>query len=151
MDLQNTVIDVVTTLLEETAFIFSDLSKATDISDERKKKMTGFCINYSNHGSGRVSVYAEKPITLIMAANMLGLEEGDSEAVKESENALKEFTNILAGNMITAVYGTAPIFDLSLPEKAPDIMSLASGDRSIMVWVEAEGSAILAHFDETGK
>ncbi len=146
MNYYDTVSEVVTAMLEEAAFVFSDPVESVEVSADVKERLTGFKIDFSNYESGSISVFAEQEVAKIIAANMLGCEEDDPEAEKGAESALQEFTNILTGNVITAVYGTKPIIDLSLPVKEIYIEIKDISEKEAVVWMEVEGSYLMVHF-----
>lgn len=146
MNFYDTVSEVVTAMLEEAAFVFSDPVDSVEIDESVKERLIGFKIDFSNYESGSISVFAEQEVAKIMAANMLGCDEEDPEAEKNAESALQEFTNILTGNVITAVYGTKPIIDLSLPVKTDYCEIKVNSEKEAVIWMEVEGAYLTVHF-----
>lgn len=146
MDFYKVVSDTVTTMLEEAAFVFSDPVGADEIKESVKNNLIGFKINFANYATGSVSVFSEQEVAKIIAANMLGCEESDPEAEENAVNALQEFTNILTGNVITAVYGTKPIIDLSLPTKVNFDEKSSLTEKEALIWMEVEGAYLMVYF-----
>lgn len=149
MDYYEILSDTVAAMLEEAAFVFSDPVDSESVSNDVKERLLGFTIGFDNDASGKIEVYAEKDIAKVIAANMIGCEEDDPEAEENAESALKEFTNILAGNVITAIYGTEPVIDLSLPEEVVFVEKDNNGAKTASVWVEIEEAFLMASFQET--
>lgn len=68
----------------------------------------------AHHGTARVwcsRVFAQR-----LAANLLGLEPGEGTVQVGAEDALREFLNVLCGQLVTTWYGTQDVFNLSIPE-----------------------------------
>ena len=149
MDYKNILTDVVGTMLEEAAFVFSDpINNEEKISAKTKSDLIGFRISFSNFAKGQVLVFSEKKVANLIAANMLGCDEEDDYALENSEGALQEFTNILAGNLITAIYGTKPVIDLSLPEKVKFDKDIKNFNKSAIIWMEVEENFLSVRFIE---
>jgi CheY-specific phosphatase CheX len=56
-----------------------------------------------------------------LANNMLGRDEAAPATPQESQDAVGELANIMCGNVLSAVAGPAPVFDLGSPSPAaPD-------------------------------
>jgi len=51
----------------------------------------------------------------ILAANMLGLEKEDAATLDHQYDALKELANVLCGNLLPAIAGPEPEFDVQPP------------------------------------
>lgn len=146
MDYYKVISEEITAMLEEAAFVFSDPVEEEVVKEDIRENLLGYKINYSNYASGSISVYAERSVAKVIAANMLGCEEDDLEAEKNAESALQEFTNILTGNVITAVFGTKPIIDLSLPLKSVYEEKSDKTEKDINIWMEVEGSYLMVNF-----
>lgn len=63
---------------------------------------------------GTVALAVPAPLARELAANVLGVEPDDGEAMPG--DALKELLNVVVGNLLTALAGEAPVFDLTIPE-----------------------------------
>jgi len=50
-----------------------------------------------------------------LSANLLGLEAEDSGAQVGAVDAVREFMNVLCGQLITTWYGKNQVFDLTIP------------------------------------
>jgi CheY-specific phosphatase CheX len=116
MNYFDTICDTVINMLEESAFLFPDLSEENTVTEEMQSKMVGARINFSNPKSGSISVYADIAVATMIAANMIAVDEDDPQASAEAESALREFTNILAGHVVTELYGSDIVINFGLPE-----------------------------------
>jgi CheY-specific phosphatase CheX len=82
-----------------------------------------------------------------IAANFLGVDADDPSAATAGGDALKEMLNIACGNMLTALCGTKPVFDLSMPEVAPldcEHLAALAGSPDALVF-EVEGYPVVLH------
>jgi hypothetical protein len=50
-----------------------------------------------------------------VAANLLAIEPHEGEAQSGAEDALREFMNVLCGQLVTAWHDSRGIYDLSIP------------------------------------
>ncbi len=138
--------DTVIDMLEESAFIFSDPVGEISISTNMINNMLAYMISYTTPKAGTIAVYADKEVATMIAANMTGLDEDDPLAAEEAGSALQEFTNILAGHIITELYGTELVFDLGIPEKVEDL--LETNEDTICIEIEVEESRLILQFIE---
>ena len=65
---------------------------------------------------GSVGVVVLPEMCLEVAANMLGVDPDDEEAMDKGRDALKELLNITCGHLLTNIAGEEPVFDLTVPE-----------------------------------
>ncbi len=138
--------DTVIGMLEESAFIFSDPVDEITVTKDMKSKMLGYCIKYTSPKSGTIAVFADKEVATMIAANMTGLEEDDPMAEEEAGNALQEFTNIIAGHIITELHGTELVFDLGIPEAITG--GLPNDDNLIQIEIDVEDYKLILEFIE---
>lgn len=102
-------------VVEKMAFMFSDVPEegddATGVSDAVRAFM-------QFHGPihGTIALAVAKGLCPEIAANSLGLETDDEDAVSKSYDALKELLNVICGNYLTRVAGEEPLFDLTVPQ-----------------------------------
>ncbi len=136
-------VEVIGRVLSESAFIFTDPIEEDKKPDVNEWDVKGVSLSFSGHCNGRLSMWAGNEFLRCAAANMLGLDE-DSDSVREKIiDALKEILNIIVGNLLTEVYGTEPIFDLSIPEKLSNESVKIDYDPEKAIWLEAEGNPVL--------
>ena len=109
------VSEVFCDVLEKLAFMFADLVEKEDIpgagADFVKVEMF-----FDGAAKGRIAIAVPRGMCSELAANVLGLDEDDEDAGKESDDALKELLNVTCGNLLTSIAGEEPIFDLAPPE-----------------------------------
>ncbi len=102
-------------ILENWGMLLIDLSK--DAKSQFDMDRSFFCAttNFSGRGtdSGSYSIMCQEDLLAIIARNLIGSE--DAIPHEQRMDALKEMSNVLAGNLITAFYGDAPTFDLTPP------------------------------------
>ncbi len=72
-------------------------------------------ITYRGPMSGTLRCWCTRDFAHQLAANLLGLDPDDDEAVAGTTDALCEFMNVTCGQLVTALHGTEPVFDLSIP------------------------------------
>ncbi len=136
-------VEVINRILSESAFIFTDPMESEDYPDLEEWSAQGVSLQFSGYRSGALSLWAGEDFLRSAAANMLGIDEDSEKAGEKGMDALKEILNIIVGNLITAVFGSEPVFDLGIPSKlAPEnITDDYAPDRAI--WLEAEGNPVL--------
>jgi CheY-specific phosphatase CheX len=72
-------------------------------------------IRFRGPFSGFLKLTVDAGMLPILAANMLGLEDGQSATLDRQYDALRELTNVLCGNLLPAVAGAAAEFDFHPP------------------------------------
>lgn len=73
-------------------------------------------MRFTGHRCGTLGIVVPNDMCPVIAANILGMEVEDEEVVKRSFDALKEVLNVICGNLLTAMEGEEPVFDLTVPE-----------------------------------
>jgi hypothetical protein len=71
-------------------------------------------MGFSGPRAGTVLLAVPEPLARELAANVLGVEPDDDAAMPG--DALKELLNVVVGNLLTALAGDEPVFDLTIPE-----------------------------------
>jgi CheY-specific phosphatase CheX len=64
---------------------------------------------------GAVSILTQEGFLRTLAANLLGMAEGDVTP-EDEKDAFREMGNVLAGNFLTEAYGTDLAFDVTPPQ-----------------------------------
>ncbi len=74
-----------------------------------------FCsqLKFKGPVNGSYVVICQKPFMLSLANNLLG--ENGNVSDQDQADALGELVNVLCGNMLTEVYGTDVVFELTPP------------------------------------
>jgi CheY-specific phosphatase CheX len=153
MDLKQRTVEVITRILEEAAFVFTDTLSADDVPDPEIWDASGVVLKFCGQASGEMRMWASTGFSSCVAANMLGVGEDDPAAAEKGFDALKESLNIIVGNYLTEIYGEKPVFDLGLPEQVereklagdfanPDAVLLAADDHPVLFVVEIVKTAV---------
>lgn len=108
-----TLVTVLSEVLANLAFMFSDDGELDPPSDERWLETL---ISYEGSASGSLRLTCTRTFATQLAANLLGIESGEETTQKESIDAVKEFMNVICGQYVTAAYGNEDVFNLSIPE-----------------------------------
>ena len=133
MNVKEIVESTIIKILEESAYMLSDSIDEFPILGDNFMSAE---INFSNDKVGIIQLSAEKGLFVKMASNMLGCEETDDKAFDMKDDSLCEFLNILAGNIITELFGDDVVIDLSLPNF---INSESINIDDYSVWLNVEG------------
>ena len=99
-------------VLANLAFMFNDDGEFDPPVGERWLETL---ISYKGSVSGSLRLTCTETFATQLAANLLGTESGVTTR-QESNDAVKEFMNVICGQYVTAAYGTEELFDLSIPE-----------------------------------
>lgn len=142
-DKKECTISVITRILEESAYVFTDVLEDPPAQITADWKATGVKLKFFGKESGEMRMWASDGFAQVVAANMLGIGEEDEQAIQKGMDALKESLNIILGNFITTVYGVELIFDLGLPEAVDPCMLTADMANPEAIWLSAEGYPVL--------
>ena len=143
-------IEIITRVLEEAAFVFTDTLFPEDAPDASSWEASGVALRFFGPVGGEIRMWASDGFSRCVAANMLGVGEDDPAAAEKGLDALKESLNIIVGNYLTDVYGDEPVFDLGLPEPVeyellrndfdhPNAVLLAADDHPVLFVIETAG------------
>lgn len=72
-------------------------------------------IGYRGPCRGTLRFHCTREFSIQLAANLLGLSPDDPQAESGADDAVREFMNIVCGQLITALHGTEAVFDLTIP------------------------------------
>ncbi len=113
-DHSETLTRVFTEVLEQLAFMFVEPPD----SDFAPAPPDPVSANMSFRGpfSGIVTLAVPREMAPVLAANVLGLDPGDELGLQAARDALKELLNVICGNVLTAIAGDEPVFDLTVPD-----------------------------------
>ena len=103
---------VVTDVLGDLAFMVTD-DETPDVGAGTVWMQAD--INYYGPISGTLRCWCTRHFATQLAANLLGIEPEEGEAVVAAEDALREFMNVLCGQLVTTWHGTEHVFNLSIP------------------------------------
>jgi len=136
--LVTTALGTFPSILEETAFLFCDDS---DEVLQFQEPPTGVAIAYDGPERGDLRLWAQSGFMRALAANMLGLEEGDPAAASRRVDALGELLNIVLGHCLTERFGESESMRMGLPRPLP-FGDLAI-DQDVGKWLLVEGEPVL--------
>lgn len=104
-------------VLEKVAFLFpipieGQMPDGDSAIDEHTT-----CVGMTFRGpsSGKLFICLPDSLMLLIAANMLGVDEDDPDAEQKSLDATKEVLNIICGNLLPKIYGEKSGFHFSTP------------------------------------
>lgn len=132
-----TLTTVFSDVLQTLAFMFTDEGPIEpspgDIWLETK-------IAYRGPVCGRLRLWCPRPFSQNLAANLLGIDVPEDVSDQASEDAVKEFMNVLCGQYVTSAHGSDAVFKLTIPEvtqlsESPDIQNVC-GDETACLSVE---------------
>ena len=84
--------------------------------DEQRSPTCAASVGFTGDASGSVMLAAWEEMLPQLAANMLGLPEGDPEATPDQQqDALMELANVICGNLLTEIWGPEAACTLSPP------------------------------------
>lgn len=145
-----TLTKVFTDVLEQLAFMFADPPESDDPALEEDLVMAS--MTFHNAFSGRIRLVVPRSMGPVLAANVLGLDPDDEMVTRAPYDALKELLNVTCGNVLTAIAGEEPVFDLTVPdvEELPreDWDALRAQDNTVFCLVD--GYPVLLHLETEG-
>lgn len=103
-------------VLERFAFMFVEPAGSDDVPTP-VEAFREAALSFTGPWKGRVVLAATEPFCIQLAANVLGLEEGNITD-EAGNDALKELLNVIVGEYLEKSAGREPVFDLSIPEIA---------------------------------
>jgi CheY-specific phosphatase CheX len=129
-----TLTTIFSEVLANLAFMFTE-EEQVDLSPADAWLET--VISYEGPTRGTLRFRCTTDFSILLAANLLGIDSHDEEADAKARDAVKEFMNIVCGQLVTAVHGTEDIFNLTIPEitelpEAPDLHAADGGDSSTL-------------------
>jgi hypothetical protein len=133
-------------VLERQAFLFVDPADGDEALD------TGLLttsLRFAGAHVGGLALAAPMDLAREIAAGILGCEADDPMAEERAGDACKELLNITCGQALTTWFGTAPVFDLGIPESrmlspeeaadwtaAPEVLAFSVEGRPLFMRIE---------------
>jgi len=142
-ELKDVLLDVISRILQDAAFLFTDDFDEEMTPDFTTWKPRGAQLSFKGPSSGSLHIWAESDFYKIAAANMLGIDENDAEAEKKGIDALKELLNMIVGNFLTEAYGKDEFFELGIPSVLENEQLEKDYTNDENVWLDADGNAVL--------
>lgn len=100
-------------VLERQAFLFVDPAEDGEALDSG---LLTTSLRFGGACAGGLALAAPMELAREIAAGILGCEPDDPMAEERAGDACKELLNITCGQALTTWFGTAPVFDLGIPE-----------------------------------
>ena len=132
--------DVFCGVIENLAFMFGDPAQKDDLpqfADDCAVALIGF----NGPSSGELRLVAPADIAVELAMNVLGLDSVDDASDETAIDALGELMNVTMGQLITAIAGTEPVFNLTPPQVelrggADKWTAMLNDDQSVAFMIE---------------
>ncbi len=138
---------VITNIMGCGAFIFIDPLPESARPNPATWESIGVSLSYGGSCKGHLSLWAAMPFIRTLCSNMIGADEGSSIPLDKLVDALKEILNMIVGNLLTVVYGDAPVFELGLPELLNRTRLQSDLGGSVNLWFSAEDEPVLFSID----
>jgi len=100
--------------LEKLAFIFS--FPATDDDEMDYDSAVAARVFFKGPFSGKLVIITSNQILVELTSNMLGIDDDEKTTRGQQDDALKETTNIICGNILPALAGEEEVFHIDTPE-----------------------------------
>ena len=111
-----TIIAVFSDVMEQMAFMFAEAAEEEEAPSMGDTGLVQAVMGFEGPFHGTLELVVPRAICEELAANVLGLEPDDEMVTHAPFDALKELLNITCGNLLTALAGETPVFDLTIPE-----------------------------------
>jgi len=108
-----TLTTIFSEVLANLAFMFTDEETAEPSAGDLWLETT---IRYDGTTKGTLAFRCTREFSILLAANLLGIDPRDIHAESQADDAVKEFMNIVCGQFVTASYGSNDVFNLSIPK-----------------------------------
>lgn len=111
--------------LEKLAFMFAFPYEGEE--GEPRDSMVAGSVSFTGPFSGTLVMTISIEVLQELAANMLGLDDGEEPTEDHRSDALKETMNVICGNLLPAIAGDEVIFDIGVPEVLPADQEMKKG------------------------
>ncbi len=107
--------EVVFDVFEKLAFMFGDVADREEVSPTATDYAHVSMTFSGKDMAGTLALTVPAELSMQIAANVLGVDPADELADAQADDALKELLNVICGNVLTAIAGEKPVFDLTVP------------------------------------
>ena len=136
--------DILGTVLQESAFMFVEPDQEPV---EWGTQVFTATLAFESVRGGMLRLTAALPVGVELAANMLGTDPDDPEAVENGRAAISEILNVIGGAFVTRYFGTKVPSQLGLPQ-ALMTSKPATGPHACSALVRSEtGDPVLLELD----
>jgi CheY-specific phosphatase CheX len=109
--------EVTADTLEKLAFLFASPMDTPPSLEERA--LSTVQVGFAGETTGGLELSLSKPALAELAANMLGVMEGEPLAEEQQVDALKELANVICGNILPVLAGDTAEFTIEAPIAVP--------------------------------
>ena len=122
-----TMMEIFSEVLANLAFMFSE-EEPVDVPAGAVWLET--TISYQGPCCGHLTLWCTRDFATLLAANLLGIDPDEQDSQADAEDAVKEFMNIVCGQLVTALHGTEDVHNLTIPviRELPEQPDLHNGD-----------------------
>ncbi len=117
--LERIIVEVAETTCESLAFMFPMPPPEDGADPDADEDALGASVEFSGPFEGVLAVTVPRQMLPHLAANMLGLAP-DCTTAEQRHDALRELCNVVCGNLLPAIAGPDPVFEVSPPQVADD-------------------------------
>ncbi|MBP7936005.1 MAG: chemotaxis protein CheX [Phycisphaerae bacterium] len=145
---KTTLKELFSEILANLAFMFTD-DEESEPSDQDVWLETS--VRYLGPNRGTLVFHCPRRFTTGLAANLLGVDPEAPQVDNQSEDAVKEFMNILCGQLVTQFFGSQDIYNLSIPQcrVLPEVPEFIAARDPNVASLSVDGSRIqLVHLIE---
>lgn len=100
-------------MFERMGFLLGETAGSGVLVVEDQQYIKGV-ISYSGGSSGELAVFMARRLARMLAANILGFLDPGQAADDDADDAMREFLNVLCGNILTEMHGVKEVFNLGL-------------------------------------
>jgi len=111
--------------LEKLAFMFAFPDEGEE--GQPGDSMVAGSVSFKGPFSGTLIMTISIEVLQELAANMLGLDDGEETTEDHRSDALRETMNVICGNLLPAIAGDEVIFDVGVPEVLPADQEMKKG------------------------
>jgi len=144
--LNDVISRVVVDTFEKLAFMFAfpEEGKGTEPSGDLVRAGVSFLGPFS----GQVVICISSVVLPELGANMLGMDDEAGVTLENQHDALKEAINVICGNLLPAIAGEEPVFNMDMP-RILSLNDIPSGDHLARVRLEFDDGhcEVMVHLD----
>jgi CheY-specific phosphatase CheX len=96
-------------------------------------------VEFTGPFRGSLTLCVSERIPAILAANVLGLDDGEQPSLEQQADALKETLNVICGNLLPLVSDAVQVFNVQAPRlmEGKEPQSLPPADSSVLLFTDA--------------
>ncbi len=109
--------EVTADTMEKLAFLFASPMESPPSLEERA--LSTVQVGFAGTRTGGLELSLSQPALAELAANMLGVMEGEPLGAEQQLDALKELANVICGNILPVLAGDTAEFTIDAPVPVP--------------------------------